>query len=457
VAETLEAISPNIAQTQPELLAHHYTEAGLTQLALDYWQRAGKRALERSALADAISHVEFALRLLPDLADKQDQSRREIRFQNTLGTASMQTRGYAAPETGKAFRRALELCESLNDTDEIFPVLFGLEAYHVVQAEFSEAWDYAKRFHQLAQDLDDPALEVIGLHLMGLTPWMRGQLHEAKGYWEEMWELRERTLPPSTAARFGEESHISGRTFLALILYILGYPEQAARIVERVLADGRALAHANSHAVGLIGANYVAVLSRDMPWLKTLAQELKSNSDDQKLPFQANFSRIFLGRERAETGDLSAGLRLMSDAIEELGEPVGPVQGCRGFIAELQIRNGDYAAARHQLEMERVLIDRYELGLYEAENHRLMALLVCAEGNTKEAEEEFERALVAARAQDARWFELRAARDLARLWRDHGKTAEARELLAPVYDWFTEGFDTADLKDAKALLDELDQ
>ena len=230
VAEVMEETSPGVAETQPELLAHHYTEAGLTERALDYWQRAGQRALERSAHFDANAHAERGLSLLDAVADEQDRGRREIRLQNTLGAAVTQTRGYAAPEAGRAFRRALELCEALHDTDEIFTVLFFIEAFHLLRAEFTEAWDYAKRFYDLGKRLGDPALEVAGLHLMALTPLFRGQLHVAKGYAEALWEIHERAKPPSTSARFGEESHVSGRCILAYAHYIHGYLSWSQKI-----------------------------------------------------------------------------------------------------------------------------------------------------------------------------------------------------------------------------------
>jgi len=182
---------------------------------------------------------------------------------------------------------------------------------------------------------------------------------------------------------------------------------------------------------------------------------MASISDEQKFLSMNAVAGIFMCRARADMGELSLDLLHMAESIMEHDSELGVMQGCRGLLAELRFKNGDFAVARYQLEKERARFEPYDMRLWEAENHRLMALLARAEGNQPEAEEEFERALVVARAQEARWFELRAARDLARLWRDLGKTKQARDLLAPVYGWFTEGFDTADLKEAKALLDAL--
>ena len=459
VAETLKERFPESAETQPELLAHHRTEAGQFETGIQYWHKAADRALRQSANDDAISHAERGISLIGEIVDEDVAVRLETPLQATLGPALMATRGYNALETGKAYYRALELCEQAGDTDNMFPVLFGLEAYHLVRTDFKAAQSFARRFDDLAGEVGAPSLQMIGRLLKSTPPVWMGQFEEARQFAAAAVEIDEREHPDSLTTEMGENAALSARGHLAFALGALGYPDQARSMAQLALTGLEGEPHAHAHGSPLVFSCLLYWLLRDGQSNLAVAERLGTLANEQRFGLLSILARSLIAGAMTALGRYEDGLSSVQTALNgKLGEKLA-LQVSRSFalciLAEAYLGMKRPALALEALVEAEAFIDRTGEGISESECQRLRAQALLASDQAESAVEYFLRALDLARKRNARWFELRAARDLARLWHEQGKTQEARDLLAPIYGWFTEGFDTPDLIEAKALLDEL--
>jgi class 3 adenylate cyclase/tetratricopeptide (TPR) repeat protein len=228
IAQVVEARFPEHCETQPELLAHHYTEAGMLAQAIPYWQRAGQRAIERSANVEAVAHLTKGLELLATLPDTPERAQQELVMQTTLGPALMTIKGFATPEVERVYTRARALCRQVGETPQLFPVLWGLWLFYEVGGEVQTARELAEQLLSLAQRQQDPALLLSAYRAMGQTVYWQGELAQARAYLEQGIALYNPQRHRSLAFHYSQDAGVGLRTFVAHVLWYLGYPEQAA-------------------------------------------------------------------------------------------------------------------------------------------------------------------------------------------------------------------------------------
>jgi predicted ATPase len=463
IAELFEGQFPDLVETQPELVAHHYTEAGLSERAIGYWQRAGQRAVERSAHAEAVGHLNKGLEVGATLPETPERARQELTLQTTLGPALIATKGYTAAEVERAYARARELCEAVGDTPQLFLVLRGLQVFYIVRGELHKARELSEQMLTLAQGQDDRALQV-GAHLaLGQTLLFLGEPVSARENLEQGWARYDVQLH-----RFedwpGGHPAVQCLTVGAWALWVLGYPDQALHRSREGLNLAQELSHPFSLAFAHSQAAVLHLTRGDPQAALKQAEAGVTLATEQEFPFVVASCTSLLGAALAALGRDGEGVRQMRQglaALQAMGSPLGLPSGLAllatryGKIGEIDEGLATLAEALH-------LVEKNGERLWEAELHRLKGELTLQSGDQSsvsraqnEAEECFQKALNIARRQQGKSLELRAATSLSRLWHQQGKRDEARELLSETYGWFTEGFDTEDLREAKALLDEL--
>jgi TOMM system kinase/cyclase fusion protein len=467
MAQVLEAQFPEIVETQPELVAHHYTEAGLSELAITYWQQAGERAVQHSAYVEAIGHFTKGLEVLKAIPETPERARRELHLQTALCPALAVTQGPAAPETEQAYTRAQELCGQVGETSQLFPVLWGFWRFYNNRGEPHRARTLGEQLLSLAHQTHDSALLLEAHHTLWATLVSSGELVAARAHLEQGISLYDASQHRSHAALYGgHDPGVCCFSHAAWTLWMLGYPDQALRSIHEGLTLARELAHPASLAIAL-------------RWMATLQQ---SRQEKQAAREGAEACAALAG-EQGFAPESAQAMILRGWALVERGRGTEEIvqihQGLAAYRATGSVLRQSYYLALlaeaygkvGQVEEGLKVLDEALAGVHKtgedvckAELYRLKGELLQsrvtsreAEVSTsysQEAEECFQQALAVAQRQQARSWELRAAMSLSRLWQQ-GKRQEAYDLLAPIYHWFTEGFDTADLQEAKALLEAL--
>jgi class 3 adenylate cyclase/predicted ATPase len=456
IAQVLAEQFPETAKTQPELLAHHYTEAGLTEQAIPYWQRAGENASNRSANVEAVSHFTIGIELLKTLPETPERTQHTLTLYIALGAALLITKGQAAPEVEYAYTRAHELCQQVGETPELVPVLFGLWRCYSVRPQLHTARELGETLLRLAQCTDDPALAVIAHNAFGATQVCLGAFPAARQHLEEgiaRYTPDQRRTP---VFRLGHDLGVGCRAIAAVTLWLLGYPEQAQARLHDALTLAHELSHAFSLAYAQCLAAFVSQFLRDVPAVHDHAEAVVALATEQGFPFYGAWGTILRGWALAMQGQDKE-----SVAQVHQGLAAWRATGAGLFVpylytvlADVSAHLGHPADGLQTLAEAHTLVEQHEERWWEAEIYRLRGVLLVRQPVTPQAEAEtwLRRALDVARRQEAKSLELRAAMSLSRLWQHQGKRAEAYELLAPIYSWFTEGFDTADLQEAKPLL-----
>ena len=459
IAEVLEERFPEITKARPELLAHHSAVAGLAEKAVLYWERAARQAAERSAMVEAVAQSRNGLELLQGLPDDTRRARKELELQSILAAALVATVGNAAVETGQAYARARTLCEQLGDTTTLVPVLSGLSTYHQTRSDFAALRQTALDLLRLGQQLSDPASELVGNRSMALCLYHLGEFAPARDHFERVLNIYVPGAhhPLTSIAAF--DMRAAALSYLALSLLILGYPEQARQWNEQSLIWSRSLRHPHNLAFSLNYAAFFHLLGRVAPGADEIIDELSLLAAEQRFPVWLAGADIMRGYLLAGRGEAAEGLPLARKAFAERRATGSSWHETYflGLLARIAQDAGESAEALSLLETALVMAHRTGERWFGAELYRLkgQGLTTHQQDACAAAEACFQRAIDAAQKQQARFWELRAATSLARLWRDQGKRAQAHDLLAPVYVWFTEGLDTADLQDARALLEEL--
>jgi class 3 adenylate cyclase/predicted ATPase len=456
IAQAVEVQFPETAATQPELVAHHYTEAGLTAQAILYWQRAGHQASNRSAYLEAISHVTTGITLLTTLPETPERTQHAVTLYIALGAALQVTKGHTAPEVEQAFTQAYTLCQQVGETPALVSVLFGLSRFYVAQGQLHTAREIGETLLRLAQRTDNATLPVIAHYVLGMTWSCLGALPTARQHLEEAIAHYTPDQRRAPEFRMGYDPVIGCRGFAAQTLWVLGYPEQALAHLYEALALAQELSHPFSLAYARRHVAVVSQLRRDVPAVREQAEAAITLATEQGFPLWVAVGTLCRGWALAMQSQDEQGLvqvregmaawqatgaallvpyfgALLADVCDHLGHPEDGLQA---------LTEADALMAQHE--------ERW----WEAEVKRLRGVLLLRQTMPpqEEAETCFHQALAIARQQRAKSLELRAAMSLARLWQQQGKRNDARTLLAPIYDWFTEGFDTADLQEAKALL-----
>jgi predicted ATPase len=442
-----------------ERLALHYTEAGLSKKAIGYCQRAGKRANERSAYQEAINHLTTGFNLLQNLPETRARHQQELRLQTAIGAALLMVRGHTAPEVEAAYTRARVLCQRLGDTQDMLPVLFGLWRFYVMRADYAMARQLSEELLGLAEGSDELPLHVIPHYAAGFTFFCLGELLPARSHLEEgiaHYNPAQRSSPVFWA---GQDPGVACRVYAALTLWLLGYPDQALALAHDGLTLATELAHPFSEAFALVGVSFVEQLRRDVQEVYGHAEAAVTLSIEQGFPswlalgtFLRGWALTALGQREEGMIQLRQGLTDWRALGTELFVPYFLPHLAEGYGALKQVDEALDALKEGWEAMERT-----GEHWWKAEMHRIKGdlLLHQSTSDVAQAVNCFRQALDVARNQQAKSLELRATTTLARLWQSQDKRQEAYDLLAPVHNWFNEGFDTADLQEAKALLTEL--
>jgi class 3 adenylate cyclase/predicted ATPase len=459
IAEVLEAQFPETVEAQPELLAHHYTEAGLTDTAVHYWYHAGQSAVQRSAHVEAIAHLRQGLQLLETLPETPQRLQREVDMLIALGASSLAVKGYAATEVGETYIRAQHLCEHLDNPQQLFPILRGLWIYHLVRAEYQTAHALGEQLLSLAQHAQDSAMLVAAHRALGTTLFHLGAIASAHTHFAQGRTLYAPRQHHAAAFLYGEDAGMLCHSFAPLTLWYLGYPDQGMAQNQQAVT----LAQQSTHLFSLSFAWSMAAMfhqfRREMRAAQEHAEAAINLTQEQGFSFWLEFSSILRGWALAQQGQAQVGIEQIHQNLiahrttgAEIARPyyLALLAEAYGVIRQPE-------AGLTVLAEGLTLADSTEEHLYESELYRLKGELLLQQSSDHQAEAEscFHHAITIARSQQAKSFELRTATSLARLWQQQGKREEARQVLGDVYNWFTEGFDTPDLKDAKALLDEL--
>jgi predicted ATPase/class 3 adenylate cyclase len=461
IARVLVEHFPETAETQPELVAHHYTEAGWGAQAVLYWQRAGQRALQRSANAEAVQHLTTGLALLTTLPATAARAQQELDLHLALGSALIATKGGSSLEAEQTYAQARALCAQVGETPQLFPTLRGLWRFYLSRGAFLTAQELAEQLYRLAQRTAVSALLLEAHEILGTTLLFLGHYATAWRHLEQSLARTDPTAQRALTLRRGEAPEVRCLAFAAYTLWCLGYPEQALRRNQEALALAQALAHPHS----LVQAQHFAAGThhrlRDVQAVQAQAETLLSLATAQGLPVFVGYGLCWRGWVLAMQGQGAVGLAQIRQglaAVLATGQAIARMQWLP-LLAEVAGHAGQVAEGLHLLAEALGAFEDSGQGHQLTEVYRLQGefLLRQAVPDAVQAEACFQQALALARRQQAKSWELRAAMSLAQLWQQQGKRAEARELLAPIYSWFTEGFDTADLQEAKALLEELSQ
>jgi predicted ATPase len=459
IAEVLEKDFPKRVETQPEVLAHHYTQAGLNEQAVGYWHQAGKRAIQRSAHFEAINHLSKGLELLTPLPDTFERTRQELDVQITLGAVLMAVKDQSSPDTKNAYARARELCQQVGEIQQLFPVLHGLFRFHMVRSELQTARELAEQLLSLAERAQNTALLLEAHRVMGQTMFWFGEMAPARWHLEEGMALCDPQKHRSHASVYGQDPGVACRSFAAMPIWVLGYPDHALQRIHEALTLAQELTHPFSLAFALVQSSTVHQFRREAEAVQERSEELISLSIDQGFPQWLAYGKVLRGWALTSLGEGAEGIAEIHQGLVGRRAVGGELQ--RPYFLSLLAEA--YGKVRQPEQGLTVLVEALEMVDntrecdWEAEHHRYKGELLLMQQKQKvgQAEECFRKALDTARRQQAKSLELRAAMSLSRLWQQQGKQEEAYQLLAEIYSWFTEGFDTADLQEAKALLEKL--
>jgi class 3 adenylate cyclase/predicted ATPase len=466
VAEALRDQSTSGTSVEPELLAHHFNQAGLAEAAIEWWGKAGRRSLERSALVEAAAQFTHALDQIAAISVTPALRRDQIKLQVGLASALMPTKGHAALETKAAFDRALALIqqtEALGEPPEdpllLFSVLYGLWAGNYAAFNGDAVRELAAQFLALAEKQGETVPLMVGHRIMGVSLAFTGDFAQARTHLDCAIRLYEPAKHRALATRFGQEIGAAILFQRCFPLWLLGYPEAALADSDEAIRNALEIGHAATSAYTLHFTTFIqifcgnhATATAQSDALVALAREKGSALwEGMGVGLQGSILAL-VNRASEATEIITSGIRILLSTGLSLWMPFWLLS-----LAKAYTDLGQFDDAWRRISEAMTTIETSKERMFEAELNRVAGeiALNSPEPEAAKAEDYFERALAVARQQQAKSWELRAAMSMARLWRDQGKRQQARELLAPVYGWFTEGFDTLDLKEAKALLEEL--
>jgi class 3 adenylate cyclase/predicted ATPase len=477
IAQMLEAQFPETKKTQPELLAHHYTEAGLIAQAIPHWQQAGTRATDRSANIEAISHFRKGLALLQTLPASAEHPQQELTLQMFLGVVLMATKGYAAPEVAEVQVRVQALCQQVGESPQLFQALPQLRGFYFVRGELQTARTLAEQSLEFAQRFQVPVLLVWASYGLGETLLYSGGIAPAHVHLEkgivayDPQQIRAFLL----GVRSVQDPGVACLSHAARALWYLGYPDQARERIRQALTLARELSHPFSVVWALCNAAVQHKLCREEHFVQERAGAAIQLAQEQGFPFFIARAETVRGWALAQQGQGAKGIAQIRRGMAayqamgmELYRPDALI-----LLAEAYGQVGQEAEGLQVLAEALEGIHKMGAGLFEAEVQRLKGELTLQKLSVAgsqfsvtdpqaptpdpqtEAEACFLKAIDIARQQQAKSLELRAVMSLSRLWQSQGRKEEAHRMLAEIYGWFTEGFDTKDLQEAKALLEEL--
>jgi predicted ATPase/class 3 adenylate cyclase len=455
IARALEADFPELLNSQPEVFAQHYTEAGLVRESIACWAKAGHRSIARLAMAEAAAQFDKALRQLALLPDDLERQRQELEVCSALGAVLRGVKGQAAAETGQAYARARALWEKLGYPSGFLQIPYGQSLYHMVRGELDLALRLDEDLLNLSRQRGDSAGLLMGHVSNGRNLMLIGTFALSRMHLEEGIALHNPVSHHSLAHQAG--IHPSSLAYLGNVLFCLGFPDQAMAQSDAALANARRLAHPQSLAVNLAVISRLLALAGDNAVLGERVDQLVALTTEQGFPYWAAQATIYRGWVKVMNGDITEGISLLRSGLAAY-RATGAAAWTTHYLALLAKAcelAGQIEEASSLMDDALRIVERTGEGWFAAELNRSKGQLLLQQGNSRAAEVSYRQALNIAKEQEARLWELRAAVSLARLQRDQGRQQEARDILAPIYNWFTEGFGTSDLKEARVLLDQL--
>ena len=466
IANSLESEFAEIAENQPELLARHCTEAGLIEKAAQLWGKAGQRSLGRSALVEAAEQLARALDQIATLPGTPALRRDEIKLQVALITPLIHVKGHRAPETAAAIERArllMEQAEARGEPPEdpllLFSVLYGLWAAMFIAFNGPAALELATQILAMAEKTGATVPLLMGHRIMANTLLNMGNPREGLAHNDRALPLYDPGSRRELATRFGQDPRVTILVWRAWARWALGYPEAALRDAEQALTEAHEFGQAATLMYALTFASFPYYRCGKWATGNAVVDELIGLAEEKNAAYWKNIARMVSGDGLAMTGKASETVSVLSSALAAYQAPGATfcVPFYLSHLASAHAELGQFDDAWSHIGKAVTMVETTQERFAEAEIYRVAGIMALKSRppDPAKAHSYFQRALSVARAQHAKSWELRAAKSLARLWRDQGKREEARELLAPLYGWFTEGFDTLDLKEAKALLGEL--
>jgi class 3 adenylate cyclase/predicted ATPase len=457
IAAALETQSPELMETQPELFARHYAEAGLVEKSVAYWSRAGRRSAARSAMAEAAAQIQKGLDQLALLPENSQRQQQELEFCSALGAALRFIKGGATAEMGRAFARGRELWEQLGYPSQFLHIPYGQSFYHTYRGEFDLAHRLDEDLLRLSSQRNDAAGLVLGHASFGRTLMYAGRFAPSRHHLEKVLALYDPTSHSSLGYQTGSNPHAGAQGQLGIALFCLGFPDQALVQFDAAVSEALTLAHPPSLAAILALGCRLLSFGDDVAALDERAGQLIAVASEHGFPLYEALGTIYRGWAKTRAGDVAEGIMLLRSGSAMYGA-TGAETRISYHIALLakaceiagQVEEA-FSLLNNALQIATRIGERW----FAAELYRHKGQLMLRQGHSVAAEELYRQALTIANEQEAKLWELRAAVSLARLAGNQDRRSEARELLARVYSWFTEGFDTLDLKTAKALLDEL--
>jgi class 3 adenylate cyclase/predicted ATPase len=465
IAESLEGQFPEIAESQPELLARHCTEAGLIEKAAALWGKAGQRSLARSALVEATEQLTRALVQIAALPATPARLHEEIKLRVALITPLMHVKGFAAPETKAAVERArlvIEQAEALGEPPEdpllLFSVLWGFWIASYVAFNGDAMRNLAAQFLALAERQGTTVSLMIGHRLMGSSLLETGDIAQGRAHYNQALALYDPAEHRPLATRFGQDQRVAILSYRSRALWLLGYPVAALADTNQALKEARDIGQAATLMNALVITVFIRVFCGKYEAANAQLDEVVALATEKSAVFWKGAAKTAQGCVWALTGKPSDAVHMIIAGVTAF-RSTGATLYLPWFLSCLAWAYAELSQfddAGRCIGEAITAVETTKEKWFEAEVYRTAGkiALMSPEPDAAKAEAYFERALAIARQQQAKSWELRAAMSMARLWHDQGKRDEARDLLAPIYGWFTEGFDTLDLKEAKALVDE---
>jgi predicted ATPase len=460
IVESIEQLYPDRLSEHVELLAHHASRGELWEKAVEYLHQAGKKAASRSASHEAIAYFEQALTAVGHLPDNRQTIERAIHIRVELGPLLIVTLSFAAIEVEENYKKARELCDRIGNTANLFPILWGLARMHDSRGELRRGQNLGEQLLHLAQEAGDSALLLEAHHELWANLSIQGELVSARLHIEQGFALYDRQKHRHHAFLYGGHDPAVCCTFhSAEVLWLLGYPDQALQKSRDSLELGRELSHSSTMSFALAFAAWFHQFRGEQQVVQERVEEGIRLATEKGFALGRANVRFLEGWLVAEGGQWQQGITQMSNFLTERarGSSGRWMSHCAALLADAYRKSGQPAEGLEVVIKALARVDETDCRYYEAELHRIRGELLLMQSTPAEEQAEscFQKAIDVARSQSAKSWELRAAVSLSRRWRSQGKKSEARKLLADVYNWFTEGFDTADLIAAKALLDEL--
>ena len=444
-------------------LAYHSARSGNTEKAVEYSQRAGELALKNSAYTEAIRDLNYALDLLPTLPHTPDRPQQELTLLISLGSCLMATQGFAAPEVERVYTRARELARATGDLPQKFPVLFGLWRFHLVRGEYAAAGEMTEKLQRLSECMPGSQQFLPAQQALGLTAFRLGAFADARAHLERAVDIYDPSVhgPENAQGVIGQDPGVSSLAFLAWMLWHLGYPDQALQRSQEAIALAREISHPYSLVFALHFGTAVHRFRREGALAQTQAEGAVALASEQGFPYFHAAGTYLRGWALAEQGQVEEGIAGMLEGqriwqefgIRQLGQVSLLLAEAYGKLG--RVEDGLTVLAQAEAEMAKSNEKWWQAELLRTRGELLLASKDGPDHDSQEITACFEGALQVAHGQRAKSLELRSATRLAAFWQAHGKPDDAYRLLSDIYSWFTEGFDTPDLRAAKSLLDEL--